>query len=387
MQNFDYHSPTRLIFGKDVVERLPEVLAAYGRRVLFAYGGGSIKTIGLYDKVKALLQDFEVYELGGIEANPKYDPSVVDGVRLCKEHDVDVVLAVGGGSVLDCAKAIAIGATYEGDTWEILSYQVKAKAALPIVDILTLAATGSEYDGAAVITNEEKQHKVAFMDPHIFPVCSILDPQYTFTVSAKQTAAGVADAMSHVFEQYFVEDSTLLNDSFCEGVLKSLMTHVHTVLKEPDNYEARAELMQACSYGCNGILALGNSASGWPCHGMEHALNALHHTIHGEGLAVITPRWMRYALNEKTLPRFVKFAVNVMGIDSHGEPEAIACQGIEALESFYRSIGLPSQLRTFGVKDEDIEAMVNYVKEKEKVHLAYVPLDSDAVRSIYKAAL
>ena len=202
MQNFDYQTPTRLIFGKGVVEKLPNVMAQFGKRILLTYGGGSIKKIGLYDRVKELLKGYEIVELSGIQPNPKYDPSVLDGVRLCKEHNIDVILSVGGGSVLDCSKAIAAGACYEGDPWDLISYKVKAQAALPIVDIITLAATGSEYDCGGVISRTETNDKIGYLDPHLFPAVSILDPVYTFTVSKKQTAAGIADAMNHTMARH-----------------------------------------------------------------------------------------------------------------------------------------------------------------------------------------
>lgn len=221
MQNFDYQTPTRLIFGKGVISSLPEVMKQFGRKILMTYGSGSIKKIGLYDKVKELLGDSEIYELPDIQPNPKYDPSVLDGVRICKEKNIDVILSVGGGSVLDCSKAIAAGAKYDGDPWDLISYKVKAKGALPIVDILTLAATGSEYDCGGVISRTETNDKIGYMDPLLYPVCSILDPVYTFTVSKKQTAAGCADAMNHIMEQYFTEDTTLLNDASARRVLKA----------------------------------------------------------------------------------------------------------------------------------------------------------------------
>lgn len=282
MQNFDYMTPTRLIFGRDAIAKLPEVMTQFGKKILLTYGGGSIKKIGLYQKVLEMLKGYDIVELPGIQPNPKYDPSVLDGVRLCKEHNVDVILSVGGGSVLDCSKAIAAGAKYDGDPWDLISYKVKAKAALPIVDILTLAATGSEYDCGGVISRTETNDKIGYIDPLLFPVVSILDPVYTFTVSKKQTAAGIADAMNHTIEQYFVEDSTLLNDGFCESMLRSLMTNGRKCLENPEDYTARAEMMLACTYGCNGILALGNSYSGWPCHGIEHALSAYYDITHGE---------------------------------------------------------------------------------------------------------
>lgn len=255
MQNFDYMTPTRLIFGRDAIAKLPEVMTQFGKKILLTYGGGSIKKIGLYQKVLEMLKGYDIVELPGIQPNPKYDPSVLDGVRLCKEHNVDVILSVGGGSVLDCSKAIAAGAKYDGDPWDLISYKVKAKAALPIVDILTLAATGSEYDCGGVISRTETNDKIGYIDPLLFPVVSILDPVYTFTVSKKQTAAGIADAMNHTIEQYFVEDSTLLNDGFCESMLRSLMTNGRKCLENPEDYTARAEMMLACTYGCNGIRA------------------------------------------------------------------------------------------------------------------------------------
>ena len=190
MENFEYHTPTRLIFGKGIIDRLPEVMRPIGNKVLLAYGGGSIKRLGLYDKVKELLKDFEIHELGGIEPNPKYNPSVLDGQRICKEKQIDVILSVGGGSVLDCCKAIAAAARYDGDPWDLISYKVKAEDALPIVDVMTLAATGSEYDCGGVISRTETNDKIGYVDPLLYPVCSLLDPAYTETVNAKHTASG-----------------------------------------------------------------------------------------------------------------------------------------------------------------------------------------------------
>lgn len=259
MQNFDYQTPTRLIFGKGVVEQLPEVMAQFGKKVLLTYGGGSIKKLGLYDKVYELLKDFEIFELSGIQPNPKYDPSVLDGVKMCKENGVDVILAVGGGSVLDCSKAIAAGAKYDGDVWDLITYKAVGKGSLPIVDILTLAATGSEYDPGAVISRTETNDKIGYMDNNNYPSVSFLDPTYTFSVSKKQTAAGCADAMNHIIEQYFCGDSTLLNDGFMEAGLKSLMTNAVKCLENPEDYTARAEMMLCCTYGCNGIYSLGNA--------------------------------------------------------------------------------------------------------------------------------
>ena len=387
MQNFDYQTPTRLIFGKGVIKNLPEVMGAYGKKILLTYGGGSIKKLGLYDKVKELLADFEIYELSGIQPNPKYDPSVLDGVRICKENNIDVILAVGGGSVLDCSKAIAAGALYNGDPWDLISYKAFGKASLPIVDILTLSATGSEYDPGAVISRTETNDKIGYMDNNNYPAVSILDPTYTFTVSKKQTAAGCADAMNHIMEQYFCEDSTLLNDGFMEAGLKSLMINTRKCLNNPEDYTARAEMMLTCTYGCNGIYSLGNSQSGWPCHGMEHALSAYYDITHGEGLAIITPRWMKHILSEDTVDRFVKYGVNVFGIDSSLDKFEIAEKAINETYKFFESIGIPMYLKDVGIDESRIGEIAHHVAENEGLENAWAPLNEKDIEDIFRASL
>lgn len=387
MQNFEYMTPTRLIFGKGVVEKLPGVMAQYGKKILLTYGGGSIKKIGLYQKVLELLKGFEVVELSGIQPNPKYDPSVLEGVRLCKEHKVDVILSVGGGSVLDCSKAIAAGACYDGDPWDLISYKVKAKAALPIVDILTLAATGSEYDCGGVISRTETNDKIGYIDPLLFPEVSFLDPVYTFTVSKKQTCAGIADAINHILEQYFCEDATLMNDGFCEAGIKSLMVNGRKCLENPEDYTARAEMMFVCTLACNNIMSLGNSESGWPMHGIEHALSAYYDITHGEGLAIITPRWMKHILSERTLPRFVKYGVNVFGIDASLPDWEIAEKAIDATYKFFESLGMPMHLQEVGIDDSRIGEMAHHIAENEGLENAYVPLFEQDFVDILKASL
>ena len=387
MQNFDYQTPTRLIFGKGVIEKLPGVMAKFGKKILLTYGGGSIKKIGLYQKVHELLKGYDIVELPDIQPNPKYDPSVLDGVRLCKEHQVDVILAVGGGSVLDCSKAIAAGACYDGDPWDLISYKVKAKAALPIVDIITLAATGSEYDAGGVISRTETNDKIGYIDRLLYPAVSFLDPVYTFTVNKKQTAAGIADAMNHVMEQYFVEDATLLNDGFCESMFRSLMVNGRKCLENPEDYTARAEMMLACTYGCNGILALGNSPSGWPCHGIEHALSAYYDITHGWGLAIITPRWMKHILNERTLPRFVKYGINVFGIDENLDKWEIANKAIDETYAFFESIGIPMHLREVGIEESRIGEMAHHIAINEGLENAYAPLTEKDIAEIITASL
>ena len=387
MQNFDYQTPTRLIFGKGVVAQLPEVMAQFGNRILLTYGGGSIKKIGLYDKVKELLKDYEIFELSGIQPNPKYDPSVLDGVKICKENSIDVILAVGGGSVLDCSKAIATGAKYDGDPWDLISYKAFATDSIPIVDIITLAATGSEYDCGGVISRTETNDKIGYMDSHNFPAVSFLDPTYTCTVSKKQTAAGCADAMNHIMEQYFCEESTLLNDGFMEAGLKSLMINAVKCLENPEDYTARAEMMLACTYGCNGIYALGSSYSGWPCHGIEHALSAYYDITHGEGLAIITPRWMKHILSERTVDRFVKYGVNVFGIDPDQDRFEIAKQAIDETYKFFELIHIPMHLRDVGIDDSRIGEMAHHIAVNEGLEEAWAPLNEDDLVTILTESL
>ena len=387
MQNFDYRTPTRLIFGEGVIKELPEVMSHYGKKILLTYGGGSIKKIGLYDKVLELLEGYEIYELPNIMPNPKYNPSVLDGVRMCKEHDIDVILSVGGGSVLDCSKAIAGGAKYDGEPWDLITYKAKTKDALPIVDIITLAATGSEYDAGGVISRTETNDKTCYSDPHLYPEVSFLDPTYTFTVSKKQTAAGVADAMNHIMEQYFCEDSTLLNDGFMEAGLRSLMINGRKCLENPEDYKARAEMMLVCTYGCNGIYSLGNSESGWPCHGMEHALSAYYDITHGEGLAIITPRWMKHILSEKTVDRFVKYGVNVFDIDASLDKMAIANKAIDETYKFFESINIPMHLKDVGIDETRIDEMAKHVADNEGLENAWAPLLEEDIAAIFRASL
>ncbi len=390
MKNFNYHTPTRLIFGKNVIEKLPEEMRPLGQKVLLAYGGGSIKRIGLYDKVKELLRDFEIHELSDIEPNPKYNPSVLDGARICKEQNIEVILAVGGGSVLDCCKAIAAAAKYDGDPWDLISYKVQAKDALPIVDVITLAATGSEYDCGGVISRTETNDKIGYLDPHLYPVCSFLDPTYTMTVNAKHTAAGVADAINHVMEQFFVDPTNSVADGFCETIIKTLMKFGPIALEHPDNYEARAEMMLACTFGCNGLLNLGSGASGWPMHGIEHALSAYYDITHGEGLAIITPRWMRHILNDHTLERFVKFGVDIYGISAELPPYEIAERTITETHNFFeKTMHMPMSLREMGIDESRLHEIARHIATNEGLDnpSIFAPLSEGDIYEILKASL
>ena len=299
-----------------------------------------------------------------------------------------MILSVGGGSVLDCSKAIAAGAKYDGEPWDLITYKAETKAALPIVDIMTLAATGSEYDAGGVISRTETNDKVGYIDRHLFPVCSFLDPTYTFTVNAKHTAAGVADAINHVFEQYFCAHHNMVADGFCETLLRTLIHNAPIAIAHPDDYQARAEIMYACMYGCNGILELGNSPSGWPMHAIEHALSAYYDITHGEGLAIITPRWMRHILSDRTMERFVQLGVNVFGIDRNLPADEIAGQTIESTYRFFDSIGLPMHLRDVGIDDSRLEEMAHHIKQDAMQQgEQYVDLTAEEIVAILRDSL
>ena len=388
MVNFDYQTPTRLIFGRGVVqEKLHDVMEKFGKRVLITWGGGSIKRSGLYDQVREILKDKEIYELPGIEPNPKYDPSVLEGVRICKEKNIDVILSVGGGSVLDCTKAIAGAACSDADPWDVITMKVPTLKAIPIVDIITLAATGSEYDRGGVISRTDTNDKLAYFSDLVFPAVSFIDPTYTFTLPVRQTLAGVSDCINHIMEQYFCGEHIMMNDAFMEGAIKSLMKNVRIVLEDPENYEARAEIFYATTLGCNGIYSLGNSESGWPMHAIEHALSGHYDINHGEGLAIVTPRWMKHILSEKTIERFVSFGTGVFGIDPALPEMEIAEKAIQSIHDFYREIGLPMTLREVGIDCSRIDEMAHHIAVNEGLENAWAPLYEEDIAAILRDCL
>ena len=382
MLNFSYCTPTKIIFGKGSIEKLVDSLKPYGKNVLLTYGGGSIKKIGLYDEIIKRLKDFKLFELSGIEPNPKYTQSVVPGVNICKREKIDVILAVGGGSVLDCSKAIAMGACYDGETWDLLMHKAEPKKALPIVDILTLAATGSEYDPGCVISRTETNDKVGFQNDLLYPKVSILDPTYTFSVSKRQTAAGTADAINHVLEQFMVKESSMLNDGMMVSAIKSLMHNVKIALDNPEDYKARAELMYDCTLACNGIFSNGTGPQNWPMHGIEHALSGYYDITHGEGLAIITPRWMEYILCEDTVDRFVILA-NVFDLVDD-DKFRLAKKVIDSFYKFFESINIPMNLKKLGIDESRVKEMAHHVHTCE--HLdnknAFYPLNEGDIEKI-----
>ncbi len=387
MYPFELYLPTRMIFGRDSIEKLPEIMAPY-KRILLTYGGGSIKRIGIYDKVRELLKDKEITELSGIAPNPKVQ-SARDGVALAREHKCEVILAVGGGSVIDLSKLISCAVDYAGDPWELVQDPSKIASCkiMPLADILTLSATGSEYDNSGVISNPDTDEKMAIFG-NLNPFASILDPSYTYTVNAWQTAAGAADIMSHTLESYLVKEGTTLTDGLCETMLRTVIKNAPVAIREPENYEARAELMQASSFGCCGILADGMTPSPWVCHGIEHEISAYTDITHGAGLAVITPHWMRYSLNKDTASRFAQYGRNVWGITGQDDM-TVANEAIEKTSEFFKAIGLPSKLSEMGITAEHFEDMADHVIKIwfGDLSTAICPIDKSAILEILNNAL
>lgn len=380
--------PTRILFGKGQLNRLAGELKPYGRRVLLAYGGNSLKKNGLYDKILDILQrnNFLVFELPGIKPNPSIT-SVREGVKICRENQIDIILGAGGGSVIDCIKAISAGVNYQGDPWDFFIGKGKLNKVLPVASILTLSATGSESNGGCVITNEETEEKLAFVHPALKPVFSILDPEFTFTVSAFQTAACTADIMSHCIEQYFsrVKD-TFIQDRLAEAILKTCIHYGPIAMEQPQNYDARANLMWASSLALNGILGAGKEGD-WATHNIEHKVSAVNDLTHGIGLAIITPHWMSEVLSEGTADKFVSFAVNVFNIEYQGNKLETARQGIAHLSSFFRKLKIPSSLREagFNADEHKLEQMAEDIVKYSNVG-KFKLLDKNAVLRILKSA-
>lgn len=386
MQNFNYNIPTKIYFGKGQIEVLGGKLKEITDKVLLVYGGGSIKKNGLYNKVTQQLKNagIEWQELSGVEPNPRIE-SVRRGVEICRKNGLGAVLAVGGGSTIDCAKIIASGVCYDGDPWEQVLDSNKITKALPIVSVLTLSATGSEMDGFAVISDLEKNEKWGSGNDVTKPVFSILDPEYTFTVSARQTAAGTADIMSHTFENYFTrEKGAYLQARFCEGILKTCIKYAPIAIDTPDDYEARANLMWASSMAINGICSYGENTA-WAVHPMEHELSAFYDITHGVGLAILTPYWMEYVLNDDTVWRFAEYGRNVWGITNGNDMET-AKSAIEKTKEFFKSIGLPATLGEIGIDETHFDIMAQKAADCG-LQYGFIPLDKNDVKKIYQMAL
>ncbi|MDD5949857.1 MAG: iron-containing alcohol dehydrogenase [Lachnospiraceae bacterium] len=386
MQNFYYSIPTQVAFGKGQIEKLPEFVKKCGKKALLVYGGGSIKRTGLYDEVTELLKKNGIpfAELSGVEPNPRVT-TVNKGVALCREEGIDVLLPIGGGSTIDCAKAIAAAYYYEGDAWDVVLDDNLIINALPIVSVLTLAATGSEMDVFAVISNEETKDKVGMGNPLLYPKYSVMDPTYTFSVPPYQTASGTADIMSHIFELYFNGvPGAFMQERIMEALLKTCIHYGPIACENPEDYDARANLMWTSSWAINGFIGCGKGAD-WPCHAMEHQLSAYYDVTHGHGLAVLTPVWMEYILNDKTVKMFADYGRNVFGIHEDKGEYNIARDAIAMTKQVFVDMGLTTTLREMGITEKDkFEEMA----EKAVVECGnyIVPLTKEDIIEIYNRA-
>lgn len=388
MFKFVHNIPTKIYFGDGQLSNLGSEIKKLGKRVLLCYGGGSIKKIGLYDEVIKELkkENLEVYELNGIEPNPRVT-SVNNGAEICKKESIEVLLAVGGGSVIDCTKAISAAAFYDGDAWDIVTKKVPVTQCLPIITVLTLSATGSEMDAGGVISNLETNDKIGVSSPLMQPKVSFLNPKNTFTVSAYQTACGAADILSHIMETYFNPSGSMyMLDCFMEGMMKTVVKYAPIAVVDPENEEARANLMWTSSWAINGFARSCQSCV-WSCHPMEHQLSAYYDITHGLGLAILTPRWMRYILNEKNVERFKNFAVNVFGVDFKLDSMSASLKGIEALEKFlFKDLKLTSNLTELGIDRTYFEIMAEKAC-KNGILKGFKDLNKEDIKAIYEMCL
>ncbi|NLY73535.1 MAG: iron-containing alcohol dehydrogenase [Tissierellia bacterium] len=387
MDDFIFHLPTKILFGEKLQELRVECLK-YGNRILLVYGGESVKKVGIYGEVVGALEGLEITEFSGIEPNPRLE-SVKRGIELAKDKGVDLVLALGGGSVIDAAKAIAAGVKTPGDPWEFVLGNTEVLEALPLGTVLTLAATGSEMDAISVISNMETKEKLGWSSEHIQPKFSLLNPRYTFSVSRRLSAAGVADIMSHAMENYFRKDSgNYLADRLAEGLLKTCVHFGPILLEEPENYEARANIMWASSWAINGLLSAGKAVP-WSVHGLEHELSAFYDLTHGIGLAILSGPYLRHVLGDKTQRKIAEFGYNVFDLPHSGDEYRDAFKAIEALEEFFSDeLGLPLSLEEVGIDDQYFEEMARKIIRQKKGPInGFTLLEEKDILEIYRKSL
>ncbi|MDO6658633.1 iron-containing alcohol dehydrogenase [Anaerobacillus sp. 1_MG-2023] len=387
MNNFTFQNPTKLIFGKGQLEALKTEVPQYGKRVLVVYGGGSIKKNGVYDSVMNTLTeiDAEVFELSGVEPNPRLT-TVHKGVDICKENNIDFILAVGGGSVIDCTKAISAGAKYDGDAWDFVTKKAFPEAALPFGTVLTLAATGSEMNPGSVITNWDTQEKYGWGHPLVHPKFSILDPENTYTVPKNHTVYGMVDMMSHVLEQYLhPESNTELQENMQFSVLETVMNTAPKLLEDMQNYDHRATIMLSGTVALNQSLQMGVRGD-WASHNIEHAVSAVYDIPHAGGLAILFPNLMRHNL-DVNVDKFKRLAVKVLGVSEEGKSDRdVALEGIDKLSAFWSSLGAPNRLADYDIDDSQLDLIADRAMANGAFG-NFKSLERDDVMAILKASL
>ncbi len=388
MENFVFQSPTKIIFGKNTEKEVGRAIKEFGKKVLFHYGGGSIKKSGLFDKIVESLNEagIKFVELSGVQPNPRLS-LVEQGIKVCREEEIDAILAVGGGSVIDSAKAISMGVPYQGDVWDFFEGKAVPKEVLPLGTILTIPATGSEASRSCVITKEEGWYKRAVNDDIIRPKFAVMNPEITYTLPAYQTASGIVDIMSHVIERYFTNVRNVdFTDKLCEATLKTVIKNATIVLKEPDNYPARAEIMWTGTIAHNELLSTGRIGD-WGSHKIDHELSGIYDVAHGAGLAVVMPAWMKYVYKHD-VNRFTQFAVNVWNVEYYFEdPERSALEGIKRMEEFFKSLGMPTTLTEMNIPTDRFEEMAHKCVETPTKSVGnFIPLKKEDVLNILNLA-
>lgn len=389
MRNFVYNIPTKIFFGKGQIEKIGEEILKYGKRVLLVYGKGSVKANGIYDKVVEILNKngIEFFEVAGVDPNPRTE-TVYYGADICKKNNIDLILAMGGGSTIDCAKAIGLQSKYDGDFWT--DFYIGGKKGLikevtPIASILTLAATGSEMNGSTVISNMSVNMKVGFNHPKLKPVFSVEDPEYTYSVSRYQTCAGAIDIISHLFEQYFsAEKDGFMQNRLIEGLLKTIIHYAPIALENPKNYEARANIMWTSSMALNELVTYGKESTDWATHQIEHQLSAVYDITHGIGLGILTPAWMKYVLSDENIHRFVDYGKNIWNLT--GTDREIAEKSIEKTREFFTSLGCPASLSEINIDNRHFEEMAVNAVFRGNVG-SMKKLTKEDIVEIYKLAL
>lgn len=386
MNDFDLYLPTKVYFGRQKIKELSQVIASFGKRVLLVYGGASIQKNGILTQVIEQLNGNEIFELSGIQPNPRIE-KVREGQQICKLEKIEVVLAVGGGSVMDSAKAIAASAFYEGDPWDFTRGMEQVTRALPLVVVPTLSATGSEGNGTGVLSDWENHRKQGFRSDLVRPYAAILDPGYTFSVPPFQTAAGSADILSHLLENYFDQTpGTAFQDHLAEGMMQTVLENTQRALQEPADYDARANLMWSAFWALNGLTGAGRGVA-WSAHAIEHELSAYYDVTHGAGLAILTPRWMMHVLNDETKHDFARFAKEVWKLSGSDEL-LLAKQGIQALYQVFETWGLPLTLPEIGIDAENLEKMAQAAYEhKLKNAATYQPLSAKDIFTILEQCM
>ena len=388
MENFNFYSPTYFAFGKGKESEVGALVKRFGgSKALLHYGGGSVKRNGVFDSVTKSLNEAQIpyIKLGGVKPNPR-SGLVYEGIELCRKEKIDFILAIGGGSTIDSAKAIALGVPYDGDFWDFYRTNMAVEAALPVGTVLTIAAAGSEGSGASVITNEENMLKWSTGGDVLRPKFSVLNPEFTCTLPAYQTACGITDIMIHVCERYFTNTADVeITDRLCEAVLKAMITEAPKVMNDLTNYQTRANIMWAGMVAHNNIVGVGREQD-WATHDIEHELSAKYDCAHGAGLAVIAPAWMKFVYKHD-VNRFAQFAVRVWGCDMNfASPEITALEGINRFENFLRSIGMPVTFAELGAKEEDIPTMVGQLCKRERVG-SFIKIGEKEAEAIFRLAL